>query len=313
MNIMILGAGGPIGGAVAKLFAVTGIHPLVNVSRRGGTMDGVNWVTGDRNDPAGILALIKAHAIDTVIDFAGWDPAPSIALINAIDGMLERYVFISSSDVYRNHGLIHRKETGSPNSGALDEDSPLRSELYLYRGETPRAEDDPVKWFDTYDKIPIEAAVQNMQTDWIICRLPMVYGSVKPSCRRFEWVERLMRSGKSQAEIPAAFLDWTLTYGHIQNTVSAIYVIIIHPDAGRQIFNITDHEPMTHLEWLAGFSRIHNWHCDILPTDSLDNTIGRTIAKLDVSVPLIVSGAKLKDMLGIAPIFDLDYCLQNGL
>ena len=95
--------------------------------------------------------------------------------------------------------------------------------------------------------------------------------------------------------------------------MSAIYSIIIHPDAGRQIFNITDHEPMTHLEWLAGFSRVRNWHCDILPTDSLDNTIGRTIVKLDVSVPLIVSGAKLKDMLGIAPIFDLDYCLQTGL
>ena len=70
---------------------------------------------------------------------------------------------------------------------------------------------------------------------------------------------------------------------------------------------------MTHLEWLAGFARIYNWQCDILPTDSLDNTIGQTIATLDVSVPLIVSGAKLKDMLGIEAMFDLEYCLQNGL
>jgi len=181
---MILGAGGLIGEQIS-LVLVAGGRRVLNVSRRGGTVKGADWVQADRNDPAAVLSLIRAHKIDAVIDMVGRDEPSTKALIDIIDGQVSRYIFISSGDVYRNHGLIHRVETGAPDAGPLTECAPLRAGRYPYRLAIPRAEGDPQKWMDAYDKIPIENHVQTMQSDWVICRLPMVYGAIG-ELRRFD-------------------------------------------------------------------------------------------------------------------------------
>jgi len=309
MKVMILGAGGPIGQRLAEILNIGG-HSVLNVSRRGKTALG-SWLVGDRSEPEAILKLLHDHKVDALIDMIGRDPVQSEAFLDAVDGKLGRYVFISSADVYRNHGLIHQTETGLPDAGPLTEEAPLRSVLYPYRQAEPRAAKDPQKWMDTYDKVPIEAKVQASKLDWTICRLPMVYGGAVPSVRRFDWITSLMKSGLKQAELPAIWLDWKTTYGYLDNVVGAIITALLPRKAIEQVFNITDHEPMTHLEWLVAFGRVHNWTCEIIPTDASDHPIAEFIADLDLSVPLEVSGEKHRNMLGFEPTLDLEECISQ--
>ena len=310
MKVMILGAGGPIGHRLAEILNIGG-HSVLNISRRSGKTDLGSWLAGDRSQPETILKLLRDHKIDALIDMIGRDPAQSEALLDVIDGKVGRYVFISSADVYRNHGLIHKRETGPPDAGPLSEEAPLRNVLYPYRMARPRADDDPQKWMDSYDKIPIEAKVQTLEMDWTICRLPMVYGGTVPSVRRFDWITSLMTSGVKQAELPAVWLDWTTTYGYLDNVVGAIVTALIHRKASGQIFNITDHKPMTHLEWLVAFGRVHDWTCEIIPTDAPDHPIAQFITELDLSVPLEISGEKQRTMLGFDPTLDLEQCISQ--
>lgn len=311
MKVMILGAGGAIGEKVAKIL-VSGGHEVLNVSRRGGRMDRVLWVKGDRNNPSQILTLVKKHKIDAMIDMVGRSPSRSEALLDLIDGELQRYVFISSGDVYRNHGLIHRIETGPPDMGVLSEQSPLRLTLYPYRKPEPRGVGDPDKWMDDYDKIPIEARVQRLKMDWVICRLPMVYGPAKDT-RRFDWITQLINSNTTRAELPSIWLDWMTTYGYVDNVAAAIVTTFLHKGATGEIFNLTDHKPMTHLEWLVAFGRVLDWTCEIVPTDHDNHPIRQMIAGIDLSVPLRLSGRKLRDQLGFKPVFDLDDCIGLSL
>ncbi len=97
--------------------------------------------------------------------------------INIFRDVARRVVMISSQVVYRAFGRVNRQESGPPEALPLAEDSPLRERFYLYRGETPRAPDDPAHWMDNYDKIPAERIVMNdLGIVGTVLRLPMVYG-----------------------------------------------------------------------------------------------------------------------------------------
>lgn len=308
MNIMILGAGGLIGQQVS-LALIEGGHKPLNVSRRGGTVKGADWVQADRSDPATILSIIRAHKIGAVIDMVGRDEASSKALIDVIDGQISRYIFISSGDVYRNHGLIHRVETGEPDAGPLTEQSPLRAGRYPYRLAAPRAEGDPQKWMDAYDKIPIEQHVQAMQSGWTICRLPMVYGA-DGELRRFDWIIGPMKAKAARLELPVDWLAWTTTYGHVANVADAIIATLTHPAAVREIFNITDHPAMPNHDWVKAFARVFDWRVEIVPTTDYSHPIAQLTSTLDLSVSLNVSGEKLQRLTGYLPTLDFEACLR---
>ena len=78
--------------------------------------------------------LKETRSITTIIDVIAYTEADTLPLLSAIDGRVERYVMLSSADVYRNYGLLHHLETGTPNS-ILTEDAPLRRSRLPYRGE----------------------------------------------------------------------------------------------------------------------------------------------------------------------------------
>ncbi len=72
------------------------------------------------------------------------------------------------------------------------EDAPLRDRRYPYRGEVPRATDDPERWLDDYDKILVEQAVMGeLSLPGTVLRLPMVYGPGDLQHRLFPYVKRM--------------------------------------------------------------------------------------------------------------------------
>ena len=291
MTVLVLGARGPVGSAVCKGFSEGGISHI-GLSRSG---SGKNAIAANRTDTTDILRIISSHGISTIIDVIAYTEADTLNLLEAIDGQIERYVMLSSADVYRNYGLLHGTETGEV-SPLLDENAPLRTRLRPYRGTEPRKDNAPDKWMDDYDKIPLEAAAQEMATDWTILRLPMVYGSAG-KLDRFSWITKPIRQKARTITATEGWLNWTTTYGYVENIAAAIIHATAHPAAANEVFNIVDHTPITHRAWIAAFVQCADWY-GVIETDT--SKTGE-VAHLDLSVPLKMDGSKLTKLTSFSP------------
>lgn len=303
MRVLVIGGGGMIGQAVVRAFAMRGDEPLWTTRQTlpsAGLAEGC--IHAERANPAQIARIVRERRIDTVIDMVAYDMASTTPLLTSLDGRIGRHVMVSSSDVYRNYGLLHRLETGRADPGPLDEASPLRSTPFPYRGEHPRAPDDPARWMDDYDKIPIEAAVREMTSDWTILRLPMVYGPGDRQ-RRFRWAIAPMRGRAAVLEAPRAWLGWTTTYGFLDNVGAAVAHAAGHANAARKVFNVADEPAMDHLGWVERFRGATGWSGEVMATDG-DTAFARAVAGMDLSAPLDISANRLFAELDFSPPTD---------
>ena len=310
MNTLILGGGGFIGKAVARALAADG-RAVFCASRGGpfGEGDGCFRLRADRADPASVRATIADRRIDVLIDMVAMTPADTAPLLAAIDGALTQYVLVSSLDVYRNYGLLHRTETGRPDPGLLNERAALRTRLYPYRADPPRVAD---AWLDHYDKIPVEAAARRRTTPWTILRLPMVYGPGDRQ-RRFAWAIGPMLAGARTMRLPPAWLGWTTSYGYVDNVAAAIAAAAGRKAAFREIFNVADADPAPHRVWLERLARATGWSGRLEDRDDAPFPGGEALAALDFTVDLTVSGQKLRDVLGFTPPTALDEALDRTI
>lgn len=300
MRALVIGGGGAIGQAVVGAFAARGDEVLWT-SRQAAPSPGLaeGHVQADRAQPNEIARVVRRRRIDTVVDMVAYTIVDTSALLAALDGLIDRHVMISSGDVYRRYGLLHRRETGSPGAGPLDETAPLRATRFPYRGEQPRAADDPSRWMDDYDKIPIEDAVRDMAVDWTILRLPMVYGPGDKQ-RRFRWMIGPMQSGAPALEAPRPWLTWTTTYGFLDNIGAAVAHAARRPDAARKVFNLADEPAMDHLAWIERFRSATGWQGEVRATEG-ETPFARALAGMDLSTPFDVSANRLFTELDFVP------------
>ncbi|MDJ0919949.1 MAG: NAD-dependent epimerase/dehydratase family protein [Henriciella sp.] len=302
MNILVLGIGGQIGNAIAgRLVAECDLVLCVSRSTRSDTRDGLVFEAGDRSDAASIAQLIARYKIDVIVDVAAYSVLDTEKLIRQLDGTIAHYVLLSSSDVYRQYGLLHRTERGRPEQGLLTETSPLRTRLYPYRAAEPRSPTDPLKWMDDYDKIPIESAVQGLQTPSTILRLPMVFGPGDQQ-DRFGWAIQPMLAGVERLDLPTNWLNWTTTYGYVENVAATVSTVLKDRRAAPGTFNLVDFQPRSHRDWVGLIAQVVGWGGQVEDVKDDDHPISKATAGLDLSVPLRISGDKLRAETGFRPV-----------
>lgn len=172
---------------------------------------------------------------DIVIHMVAMGEADADAAARTFVGRASRFVLISSCDVYRAYGRLTKTEAGPPDAVPLQEDSPLRSALYPYRGMEAQLG----AYAHDYDKILAERAVQSrLGLDWTILRLPKVYG-------------REDNGDLSTVYGFAAVPDWRWTHGHVENVAAAIVTAAFHPKARGAVFNVGEEVTPTMGERLA--------------------------------------------------------------
>ncbi|MEM9670259.1 MAG: NAD-dependent epimerase/dehydratase family protein [Pseudomonadota bacterium] len=309
MKILLLGAGGFIGKAAARECVSRGFDTVCAARTVREKMDGCRWMTCNRGNISEVSKLIRAEAFDAVIDLIAYTAAGTVPLLEALDGQVGRYVLVSSSDVYRNYGLLHRRETGSPDHGMLNEAAPLRASRYPYRTDVPRESVSDNHWMDDYDKIPVEAAVRQMTSDWVICRLPMVYGPGNPQAR-FAWAIGPMLRDLSVLTVPGSWLDWTTTFGFVDNVGAALVAAAYHKEAKNGTFNLTDNEMPVSLEaWAYRFADAIGWQGELHRVSDPSHPIEKATADLDLSVPLKISGTRFRADTG----FKTPICLNGAI
>jgi nucleoside-diphosphate-sugar epimerase len=305
MRLLIVGAGGFIGLPLAQHLTSAG-HEVIGLSRTAPTTFAglLHHVRADREDAQAVVAAVKSRQIESIVDLLALTVATTRRLLDALEGHIARYVLISSGDVYRNYGGLLRKEATQPILDAMGEEAPLRTSRYPYRETKPRANNDPDRWLDDYDKIPIEAdAVARHGIDWTILRLPMVFGPGDRQ-RRFGWLIRPLAAGAEHIAMPRQWAQWRTSYGHVEDVAAGIALAATHEAASRRVFNLGMRQAPTHEEWVSHFAAVIGWRGQIRFDSDPMSPQSTQIKALDLSFPLVLNTQRVRSELDFAEVVD---------
>ncbi len=266
MRILVIGGTGFIGPHL--IGALDRLGHEVAVFHRGKSAaelpPAVKHIIGERSDLPGYSDDFRAFAPDVVIDLILSSARQAEATMNTFAGMARRVVAVSSMDVYRACGVLHRTEPGPPDPVPLIEESPLRSRP-PYNAETIQSVRTFYPWVDEdYDKVPVEAIVMSRpKLPGTILRLPMVYGPGDPAHRLFPILKRI-DDGRPAILLDEAVAQWRGPRGYVENMAEAIALAAVNERAAGRVYNVAQPEAFTELEWTRKVAEAAGWGGDIL-------------------------------------------------
>lgn len=265
MHILVIGGTRFMGPRVIRRLTEAGHE--VTAFHRGPSTDtvpsSVRHIFGDRRSIQEHARSLFADNPDVVLDMVLITEAEAKDLVAVSTGSAARIVAASSCDVYRNYGRLNGTEHGDPDPVPLTEDSPLRDRLYPYRGETPRASDDPSVLMDDYDKILVEQAL-NAQSDCpaTILRLPMVYGPSDFQHRVGHYLKQ-MDEGVATITLAQTESEFRGARSHVENAAAAIALCILDPRAAGRTYNVCDTPTLDEATWVNAIGRSAGWNGNI--------------------------------------------------
>jgi nucleoside-diphosphate-sugar epimerase len=173
------------------------------------------------------------------------------AAVAALRGVARRLVVLSSQDVYRAYGRLHRKEPGPPEAVPLAEDAPLREQLFPYRGSG--------RGLDDYEKILVEREVAaHPILPATILRLPMVYGE-RDYQHRLALELRRMDDRRPAIMLEQSFAAWRWTRTYVENVAAAIALVANDVRATGRTYNVGDVTALSYADWLRAIARAAGW------------------------------------------------------
>ncbi len=232
--------------------------------------------------------------------------------VETFRGAAGRMVALSSCDVYRAYGRLIQTEPGPPDPVPLAEESPLRERLHPYRGAQLRSPDDPGRWMDDYDKIPVERAVLGQpDLPGTILRLPMVYGSGDNQHRLFEYLKRM------DDKRPAIILGertarWRAPRGYVENVAAAIAQAAADERAAGRIYNVAEAEARPEIEWVREIARVAGWSGRVVTLP--DGKLPKHLAEDgDLAQDLAVDSTRIRRELGYTEITPREEALARTI
>jgi nucleoside-diphosphate-sugar epimerase len=292
-----------MGPAVARELLAGG-H-VVAVYHRGQTEgavpDEVAHIHGEREALAAARPALAQFAPDVVIHMILMEEAQAHEFTQALSGVARRAVVISSQDVYRAYGRVIGNEPGLPDATPLSEDAPLRERSFPHRADQPRAEDDPMRWADTYDKIPAERVVLSApELPCAVLRLPAVFGP-RDKQRRFHSLLKRMDDGREVIPLDAAEADWRWTHGYVENVAHAIALAALDGRSAGRIYNVGEAQALSLEERALAVGAAADWHGRIvrLPAGRLPEPMRHGV---DARQNLLVDTSRIRAELGYREI-----------
>jgi nucleoside-diphosphate-sugar epimerase len=273
MRVLVIGGTRFIGPFVVARLCELGCQ--VALFHRGQTQAdlpaGVRHILGDRHQLADYAGALRRFAPQVVLDMIPIVEQDAHDVLHAFKGVAGRVVAISSQDVYAAYGRLIGIEPGPADPLPLHEDAPLRSKLYPYRAEQPRAPDDPRHWLDDYDKILVERVVLgDPDLPGTILRLPMVYGPRDAQHRLFETLKR-MDDGRPAILLEAGLASWRWTRGYVEDVAAAITLAVTDERAAGRVYNVGQAEALSTSAWVRKIGQAAGWSGEIVvvPGDRL--------------------------------------------
>jgi nucleoside-diphosphate-sugar epimerase len=262
MRILVIGGSGFIGTFVVAELAKEG-HQIA-VFHRGTTAlqknVNVEQVIGNRSTLMEQANALRNFRPEAVVDMILSSGKQASELMDTFRGVADRVVALSSMDVYRACGILHRLEESSLVPVPLTEDSLLRSKLKTYPPEQINALKGVFGWLDAeYDKIPVEREIlSDSALPGTILRLPMVYGPGDPLNRLLPLVKR-MEEGRPAIIFTESMAAWRGCRGYVENVASAVVLATTSEAAVGRIYNVAERNTPTELEWAHSVANVVGW------------------------------------------------------
>jgi nucleoside-diphosphate-sugar epimerase len=230
--------------------------------------------------------------------------AEAHAVVDVFAGYVGRAVVVSSMDVYRAYDVLLGREE-NPQPVPVSEESELRVHLFPYRGKEERGPDDPQRWQDDYDKIPVERIfLDEDRLKATVLRLPAVYGP-RDRQHRFRDVARRLADDRHDMVVDEEFAHWRFTHGYVENVAGAI-TLAATTDASSGIFNVGEKESPTREEWLRRVFDAAGWngHVVIVPASVLPDEL--KVTGLNLYQDMACDCSKIRQELGFSEPVEWD-------
>lgn len=258
MKILMLGGTGFTGPHIVRRLDELG-HQVTVVHRGETNADlpaGAREVLGDVADPPQELRKLQP---DVAIHMVAYSEADATRFLEMFRGHAGRAVVISSGEVYRAYGKLHRKEAGPPDPIPLDEDAPLRESRFPYRDRMDLGIDTTF-----YDKILVEQTLRaQSELPVTILRYPGVYGPRDPYRRFKGWLDQMEAGEEIRIADDYAALRWT--HGYVEDVaVAAVLAATVERAAGRT-YNVGNPGAPTTAEMVEELGRAAGWKGRVVP------------------------------------------------
>jgi nucleoside-diphosphate-sugar epimerase len=278
MKLLMIGGTQFIGRAVVDRVLDSG-H-MVAVYHRGKTepedMPDIPHIHGDNADIAKHLDVIKAFGPDAVIDTTQFDTPRTQAVVDALTGVIDRYVIVSSMDVYLSYGRLHRTEPGPHLEMPITEESELRTLPGF--GHT-----------EEIDNLHIErVALGQNELAVTVARLPAVFGPRDLQRRIGNLVEKLEQSG-DVLKLHPINANFTWTWGYVDNIADMLIECALDRRPGNRIYNLGYLDAISVEQRFELVASALNWKGQIVVTED-----GTDVPKEDQSQDLDSASSKFR-------------------
>lgn len=230
---------------------------------RGEFADGVKEFNGDRHKLEEHALVLRAFKPDVVVDMVLVTEADARGVAAVFEGVARRVVAVSSIDATKAYGVLHGSEPGGPVPAPFDEDTPVRSVLYPYRGKVPGLDD--------YDKVLVEReSLAHPNLPATVLRLPMVYGP-RDRQRRLRELVRKFDAGRPAVLLPADVAAWRGARGYVENVAGAIVLAATDPRGAGRVYNVAAEPTLEERAWVAAVAAAAGWRGRVVevPADRL--------------------------------------------
>ncbi len=217
-------------------------------------MDDVDHIHGDTLEIADHVAEIRAFGPEAVIDTTQFETATTQAVVDCLTGIVDRYVLLSSKDVYISYGRIHRTEPGPPQPMPIAEDGELRKLPGF--GHT-----------EEIDNLYAErVALGQQELPVTVTRLAAVFGP-HDSQRRIGIMLDKLRESDVEIKLHPALANFRWTWGYVYNIADMLLICAGDRRPGNHIYNLGFPSGVTNGELHRMVADVIGWKGEIVLTE----------------------------------------------
>jgi nucleoside-diphosphate-sugar epimerase len=297
MKILLVGGTGLTGRPAAEYLRQFGHE--VTVFHRGKTTasPGAQEIIGEQHQLPEFRREFERRMFDVVVDFITGSRRQAELLMQVFRAITARIVVLSSMDVYRAMGLLRGTETGPLQPLPLTEQSELRSRSQYSAQELNGLRQILPYFDDQYEKIDVEkVALADPDLPGTVLRLPMVYGP-GDYIHRFHYILKRMDDQRPFILYSDDIAGWRTPRGFADNVGYAIALAATSEKAAKRIYNISEEESFTELEWAKKIAVAVGWKGEfiVLPREKAPKHLQYPRR---VEQHLVASSARIRAELG---------------